>query len=637
MRNALMTNAQTFRVAMIALGKVNIAPLIEAAKGRGWAVSIADGMNHLQHLINADACDAVVITGDSPQDLSTSTVHELIGHILQTPIFCVFPRGREASDVLALQGLTLTNVWDSKTDPCRLMDAVEQEMAEALENRPEYVLMCVDDDSDFLASMRQLLKTNLRTAFRRMTLDLQFHSDPQDALSSAKAQSKPIALVISDQVMPHMPGLELLEQIKSLCPDTQKVLLTGYAGIESAIRAVNDRLLDKYLTKPIEDRVDFLNIIQHLVREFHLRRVGAMQRQSLMAQFEFIRVITGAKKLDFALETTSKFLMRQTSSNWVSLMMWDDDHLVERASGTDQINIETSEDEEFYKNLGQKMNESLMGRLIESLPGCKRQQTDLNAAFAVPLRTDSAFLGVLLLGVRKGRSISRGERLLVNFVADVASITIGRFKDRQALEEYYVGTMASLMDVVEAKDMYTRGHTDRVMDLAVALARRVGMNEDDIKHLQYAASLHDLGKLAVPEFILTKPGRLEPWEYGIIKEHPDRADTILSHLRFLDHARMIIRSHHERYDGTGYPDGLRGEEILLGGRILAVVDSYDAMTSTRPYRTAMGPLRAIEEIRAGAGTQFDPMLAAEFIDMINARMNSKSPKCIEVVLKGDQS
>jgi response regulator RpfG family c-di-GMP phosphodiesterase len=608
-----MSGTAKVRLAITAVGKANTDDLVVAAGNEGWTVIIADGLDQLQGMIASEACDAVVLMGHSPRELPSSAVHELLGYMLEIPVFCVFPGGRRTVDELAMLGLTLTHVWDAALPPQRLIEAIREETSQALSNRPEYVLICVDDDAEFLASMRQLLTPSLKETFHRLSLDMQFYVQPEEVLEAAHTLEKPIAAVISDQVMPHIQGLELLSRVKKLRPDTQKVLLTGYAGIDSAVRAVNDRLVDKYLTKPVEDPADFLNIIEHLVREFHLRRVAVLQRQSLMAQFDFIRVITGASSLDFAMEATSRFLLRQIMGSWTSVLLWENDKLVEKSSAG--RGAEGGLDEATLQSIAGRMKDSRVPCIMEIPPAAD----DSDALTAVGLMTDQAFIGAVV-GRRRKQAMDRNDRLLLTFVADVASITIGRFKDRQALEDYYVGTMASLMDVVEAKDRYTRGHTDRVVELAIALARRTGMDEEDLKDLQYAAALHDLGKLAVPESILGKAGKLLPWEYDIIKEHPARADTILAHLKFLDKARMIIRSHHERYDGSGYPDGLAGEEILLGGRILAVVDSYDAMTSTRPYRTSMAQADALDEIARGAGSQFDPRLASAFIDMMKVRL-----------------
>jgi len=413
-----------------------------------------------------------------------------------------------------------------------------------------------------------------------------------------------------------MQGLELLESIKGVSPNTQRILLTGYAGLESAVRAVNERLLDKYLSKPIDEPVDFVNMVRHLIQEYHLRFTASAQRLRLLAQFEFIRAVTAAVSLDSVLSTTAKFMMLQLRTPWAAIYLWDADRLILRESAGHLPDVALTQDKNFLSELGGHALHlrQAMQIHLQAGGGHASKSGSQASAIVVPLRTGQTPLGVILLGNDPpDRTFCRDERMLTSFVADVAAITVGRFNDREVLESYYVGTMASLQDAVEAKDHYTRGHTDRVMELAVALAMAVGIEGAELKTLQYAAALHDLGKLAVPEGILTKPDRLLPSEYAIMKEHPARADSILSHLRFLDSARLIIRSHHERYDGKGYPDGLSGEEIPLGGRILTIVDSYDAMTSTRPYRKAMSPSEAMAEIRAGAGTQFDPRLVVAFV------------------------
>jgi putative nucleotidyltransferase with HDIG domain len=180
--------------------------------------------------------------------------------------------------------------------------------------------------------------------------------------------------------------------------------------------------------------------------------------------------------------------------------------------------------------------------------------------------------------------------------------------------------MACLMETVEAKDDYTRGHTERVTELAVALAEAIGVGGSNLEDIRHAAALHDIGKIAVPDSIILKPGRLDPEERTVMEEHSGRGDRILQHLRFLKSARMIIRGHHERYDGTGYPDALQGEEIPLGARILAIADTYDAITSVRPYRPPAAAEDALAEIEVNAGKQFAPALVATFLEMMKERL-----------------
>jgi HD-GYP domain-containing protein (c-di-GMP phosphodiesterase class II) len=187
----------------------------------------------------------------------------------------------------------------------------------------------------------------------------------------------------------------------------------------------------------------------------------------------------------------------------------------------------------------------------------------------------------------------------------------------QGIKEMYVATMTSLAEVVEAKDSTTRGHLDRTHRVGLALAERVDPELAARPEVGYGFFLHDIGKVGVPEAVLCKPGPLDDDEWAVMREHPAIGAQIVSPIRFLAGAVEIVRTHHERWDGLGYPSGLRGEEIPLAARIFAIADSFDAMTSDRPYRPAMPLERALDEIRAGAGTQFDPAVADAFLDLVD--------------------
>jgi ribonuclease P protein subunit RPR2 len=181
------------------------------------------------------------------------------------------------------------------------------------------------------------------------------------------------------------------------------------------------------------------------------------------------------------------------------------------------------------------------------------------------------------------------------------------------LEESYLATVRTLAFVVEAKDTHTRSHLDRAHDYAVALASRVAPELAQDQTLRYGFFLHDIGKIGIPERILSKPAPLTDEEWAIMRTHPLLGAQILSPVKFLVPALPIVESHHEKWDGTGYPRGLRGEEIPLGARIFAVVDAFDAMTSDRPYRRALSFEQALDQISRGGGTQFDPEVLRAFV------------------------
>lgn len=190
-------------------------------------------------------------------------------------------------------------------------------------------------------------------------------------------------------------------------------------------------------------------------------------------------------------------------------------------------------------------------------------------------------------------------------------------KRKRQMEKVSLQMMQTLSTTIEAKDEYTRGHSHRVAEYAALIARELGWSPDEIMNLEYAAHLHDIGKIGIPDTILNKPARLTPEEYAVIKEHTVIGAEILKNISLIDHVTEVARSHHERYDGTGYPDGLAGEEIPLPARIIAIADSYDAMSSRRIYRNALPEEKIIEEIQNNRGLQFDPELADIFLDLLS--------------------
>lgn len=186
----------------------------------------------------------------------------------------------------------------------------------------------------------------------------------------------------------------------------------------------------------------------------------------------------------------------------------------------------------------------------------------------------------------------------------------------ESLQESYLATMKSLAQVIEAKDRTTRGHLDRTQAYGLALARRIDAGLVASPTLGYGFFLHDIGKVGVPEHILCKQGPLSGDEWDVMRRHPLVGAQIVTPIAFLSEAVELIRHHHERFDGDGYPDGLAGADIPLGARVFSVADSFDAMTSDRPYRGSIGVERALAELHGGAGSQFDPEIVKVFVQMI---------------------
>ncbi|MCW2991591.1 MAG: putative metal-dependent phosphohydrolase [Solirubrobacterales bacterium] len=183
----------------------------------------------------------------------------------------------------------------------------------------------------------------------------------------------------------------------------------------------------------------------------------------------------------------------------------------------------------------------------------------------------------------------------------------------RSMQRSYLSTITSLARTIEAKDPYTGGHTERVRDFAVLLAREIGLCEEDVRAVEVGSIIHDIGKISIPDGILTKPGKLTDEEFDAMRQHPESGSYIVSELDLPPIVQHMVRSHHERWDGRGYPDGLVGEQIPLAARILSVADTVDAMTSNRSYRAALPVEVAVEEIRKLAGVQFCPTVAETFL------------------------
>ncbi len=231
-----------------------------------------------------------------------------------------------------------------------------------------------------------------------------------------------------------------------------------------------------------------------------------------------------------------------------------------------------------------------------------------------PLVRDDHFLGCLVAGEKVGGdpNVSSVDMKLLEGAAQHLTILMENsalYDDQQSM---FVGTLEALSAAIDAKDRYTCGHSDRVARLAMQLALASGMEAPVAERVRISGILHDVGKIGVPERVLCKPGRLTDEEFGLIKQHPEIGHRILRDIPQLGDVLPGVLHHHERWDGHGYPHGLEGDEIPLQARILALADSFDAMSSTRTYRSALTREKVLEEIARCAGSQFDPDLAPIF-------------------------
>lgn len=262
-------------------------------------------------------------------------------------------------------------------------------------------------------------------------------------------------------------------------------------------------------------------------------------------------------------------------------------------------------------------------------PGFKALHPENFRFLAVKMHHKDNFYGWLgLVSLDSKEIFRRSELRLMSSMAEQLAMVIANTDMYDDLEVFVINVVKSLVYAIETKDEYTRGHSERVNRYAMLMATRLRLDEKQSKSLHWASMLHDIGKIGIPETILNKPGALTDAEYRIITSHSNKGCDILKPLEQLSTSLSGVMHHHERYDGQGYPHGLKGEDIPMLGRIIAVADTFDAITSNRAYRPGKTAKEALEIIEKVAGTQLDPDLVDVFKEVIEEDLT---------IIKGDSS
>jgi HD-GYP domain-containing protein (c-di-GMP phosphodiesterase class II) len=233
---------------------------------------------------------------------------------------------------------------------------------------------------------------------------------------------------------------------------------------------------------------------------------------------------------------------------------------------------------------------------------------------AIPIRSLNRLIGVVeAINKANFTKFDFSDAIILDTIADVSGVILVTADLYEKLERLFKSIIDSLVASLDARDEYTKGHSERVRLYSTEIARELGFGKNELSRLQLSAILHDIGKIGVPDSILNKPGNLLPEEYEIIKRHPVIGYEILKYVEDFEDVREGVKYHHERFDGSGYPEGLKGNEIPTFARIIAIADAFDAMTSNRPYRKALPFEVALNEISKGKGTQFDPEIVDAFL------------------------
>lgn len=243
---------------------------------------------------------------------------------------------------------------------------------------------------------------------------------------------------------------------------------------------------------------------------------------------------------------------------------------------------------------------------------------NMKKVLVLPLIMNQVLEGTIALGFSSKSDLPEEDLTQARQIADQVMVALSNSFLVEKLEKLNLGTLEALARTVDAKSAWTAGHSERVMQLAVKIARIMGMKEDCVETLRRGAYLHDIGKIGIPMAILNKPGKLSDEEFNLIKQHPDIGVRILEPIEAYSDVLPTVAQHHEKYDGTGYPLGLKGEEISINGRIMAVADVYDALVSDRPYRQGWIEEKGVNIIKEDSGSHFDPKVVDAFLIAISS-------------------
>ncbi|NPU84768.1 MAG: response regulator [Syntrophaceae bacterium] len=432
-------------------------------------------------------------------------------------------------------------------------------------------------------------------------------------------------LIITDVMMPHMDGMELLDRLQELRANSSIILVTGQPEVDAGVAAMKRGAVD-YIRKPFNIQ-DLLYKVEVCLRERHL--LPEEDRQSALASsqltekkkelsvhshiYESVENIEGDNQQVF--EKMAELSLRVVDGAEATIWIFD--------AESDQFHpqvIRTAEGHSHDPGGDEIKAIPFLYQVVDKREALVVQSPDGNGGAAslicAPLVIRGAVFGVLALRKKKYSGIFNNKDLhYIVSLTKRASLNLENKLLYESLFSNVLDTFQSLVACVQMRDNYTQEHCRRVTKAAIRTAEVLGLGIQDRECLKVAGILHDVGKIAIPDNVLLKPGRLTDDEYTIIKQHPALGENVLKPIALFDREREIILHHHERWDGLGYPSGLAGKDIPLLSRIVAVVDTFDAMTNNRPYRQALDVETALNEIRRNRGTQFDPDAADAFLSL----------------------
>jgi putative nucleotidyltransferase with HDIG domain len=464
--------------------------------------------------------------------------------------------------------------------------------------------------------------------------------------ASSTIENEQYECAFVDLMLPDIGGLELLTKLKDQNPGMPVIMMSGCPTMEYAIEAMRKGASD-FLTKPFnlqdlaltiervakERRLLLENLslqLEHQTRK-HVEKLNEELREKIDEQtrlFEISREIEGIRASEHLYPSIVALASRLTEAKKAGffILSTEPDSLLLISD------IGCSPEEQTNRSFRVKSHQ-VRDVLRSDAPYAIIQNRDLHddcrfRAFARggsilscwPFRIRGELFGFLMTCHNgESKSFTQSDLKLLDFLVKKAALAIENMALYESLVSNFYGILRSLVNALEAKDPYTGKHSERVTNYAVIIADQLSCSATQIESLKTIGYLHDIGKIGIADHILNKPDTLTEEERELIEKHPVIGESIVTELGLSVEERAIIRHHHERWDGNGYPDGLAAQEIELLARIVAVADAFDAMTSKRAYRDIKSREDAIQELRRNAGKQFDPLAVEAFIDKILSR------------------
>ena len=423
-------------------------------------------------------------------------------------------------------------------------------------------------------------------------------------------------VVLTDLKMPKMGGIELLEALSAHTPDVLVILMTGFGTVESAIHSMKAGAYD-YLLKPFKmDEV--IHTVQRALKRRRLQQENLQLKQAL-SLYKVTEALSTSLSVEAVLKTLATAAVEEIGADQVSIALEDGLGGYEtrrrvfhesfyRASDAVRTDFQKLAAHFEAEPVLRVRGEACLPYFVEPPGGELR----CSALMATPLRVRERCVGFLVcVSYQRERRFTEGQRKLAHIVGDRATASIDNAQLYESLQATFHQTINGLASAIDTMDHYTAGHSQRVAAYAELLAIKLDLSAPEVEVVRQAALMHDIGKLGCV-MNLNKPGNLTEPEYEAFKKHPIYGREILEPIEFLSPLIPGVHLHHERWDGMGYPLGLKSGDIPLVARIISVADTYDAMTSDRAYRRALPHLTAVTEIERCAGTQFDPEVAASF-------------------------